>query len=136
MRLDRDESTALQIVSEHGENLLHQPDGLLSAQALQTETDHGRLTGSRHSQNRVKVRVQRHYSSVLSERKCEDLLVGSTPHSDFADMETLISQAAQQGCGIARHSLIQHQADYRIRQAALLSSALSSRFAAANASAC
>ena len=112
-RLDCNESTAAQIVCEHGENLLYQSDSLSRAQALHPETDHRGLTGSGHSQDRVKVRVQ------------------------VTTMDTLISKATQQGRGIARHSLIQHQPDcYRLRQAALLSSALSSRFAAANANAC
>ena len=39
--------------------------------------------------------------------------------------------------GVARHSLVQHQADrYPISHAALLSAALSSRLAAANCNAC
>ena len=92
---------------------------------------------SGHGQVRMKVRVQRHYRRVLSYCKRQDFVVGGPPHSDFTDMDAFISQGPQQACGIARNSLIQHQADCRrLSQAALLSSALSSRFAAANANAC
>jgi hypothetical protein len=52
-------------------------------------------------------------------------------------MDTFMAEAAQAGRGVSRNSLIQDQAhDCAGDQAALLSAALSSRLAAANASAC
>jgi hypothetical protein len=49
---------------------------------------------------------------------------------------TLMAVVAQTGAGVPRYSLIQHQAHGGMGQAALLTVALSSRLAAANARAC
>jgi hypothetical protein len=62
---------------------------------------------------------------------------GKLPHSDFSDMDTFVPAISQLCRRIAGYSLVKHQTDRdHITQATSLSVALSSRFAAANASAC
>src|SRR5665811_992789 len=97
----------------------------------------GRSTRPGDCQDRVKVRVQGHHDGALSQRPREDLIIGGLTHPDFPDMNTFIAEAAQASRGVSRNSLVQDQAHGRAAsQAALLSAALSSRLAAANASAC
>ncbi len=59
----------------------------------------------------MKIRVERHYRGLISDCKREDLVIRRVPHPNFADVSALIPEVTQPGCGVARHSLIQHEAD-------------------------
>ena len=88
--------------------MLNQFDPCRSAQALHPQTHHRGSIGAGNGQDRVKVCIQGHYCGVLSQRECEDILVGRLPHSDFAYVGTFISKVTQLTRGIAWYSLVQH----------------------------
>jgi hypothetical protein len=107
VRLHCDERSALQIGFETGENVLNQLSDIESTQTLQSQTNHGRSTCPGERQDRVKVRVQGHYNGILFQRKSKYLLIGGLTHPDFPEVDALISETAQVGCGVSRNPLIE-----------------------------
>ena len=81
-----------------------------STQTLQSQTNHGRSTCPGECQDRVQVRVQGHYDGIPFQRESGYLLIGGLTHPDFPEVDTLMSEPAQVGCGVSRNSLIQDQA--------------------------
>ena len=110
VRLHCDKRSAIQIGLETCENVLNQFDNLESTQTLQSQTNYGRSTCPGKCQDRVKVRVQGHYDSILFQRESEYLLIGGLTHPDFPEVRALMPETAEEGRGVSRNSLIQDQA--------------------------
>ncbi len=70
-------------------NLHHRSD----IQALPPQSDYGKRRRTGDRKNRVKIGVKRH-RGVLSNRPCEDLLVGGSRPSDLTHVSTVIAEFA------------------------------------------
>ena len=110
VRLHCDKSAALQVGYETCQDILNYLGHLGGAQALQSQTNHGRSTCPGDRQDCMKVCVQGHYDSILLQRECQYVLIGGLTQSDFPEVRALMSETAQQGRSVSRNSLIQDKA--------------------------
>jgi hypothetical protein len=86
--------------------------------------------GASARENRVEIGVQRYDGRVLADGQREDIFVRRRGHSDLAYVGAVVAERR-----VSRNSLVEDEA-HSAAQAALVSVALSSRLAAANANAC
>jgi hypothetical protein len=85
----------------------------------------------------MEVRVKGNDNGLLRQRPRENLLIGRPRHPNLTDMRAFVIAVAQKKGCITRNTLVKYDAAVSdAAQAAVVSRAVSSRLAAANASAC